>query len=383
MSARFRSKTFVGRVPSSGGGPRHLEHFSVATSLGRGVVSGARVVSAHARGPRRWALRASIFGSARACSARRGGLARDAPRVSFAENLGSGVGPVGVVEATTTLPIPPSVSAPLGLLRRRWTPPRRIPARCSTPRPPPRRLRRSGLLGRRGASRASEPRGADALAREQRARPLRLRRRADGDDSRDAARALPPVLLRGAPRVRGLSRRRGTRRGRRGRGGEQVAHEGSHEDDERRVDPVPQHRRRPPGRPEDLPVRADAVLDQPALDAAPESVGRHRQGSAGAVRAVAAPRQVQAPAGPHGGGRQEALRVVPPQRQERARPAALQRPRRPATDRERRGVGVQQVVHAVHPALRVRPSAVDREPGDLRLRLQRRGSGGQLLPADG
>ena len=67
-------------------------------------------------------------------------------------------------------------------------------------------------------------------------------------------------------------------------------------DDERRAHPLPQHRRRPSRRPEDLPLRANAVLDKSPIDAAPESARRHRQGAAGAVRALAASGQVQAPA---------------------------------------------------------------------------------------
>ena len=82
------------------------------------------------------------------------------------------------------------------------------------------------------------------------------------------------------------------------------------------------------------------MLDQPARDAGPESAGLHREGVAGAIRAMATAGQVPAPTGPHGGGRQEALRELQAEREERARVAALQRPRRATPDGERGGLGV-------------------------------------------
>ena len=70
-----------------------------------------------------------------------------------------------------------------------------------------------------------------------------------------------------------------------------------------------------------------------------------------------------------------------PQREERARAFTLQRPRRAATDVQRRDLGFQQELHAVHTALSVRPAELDREPGHIRLRLRRRRSARRRVPA--
>ena len=59
--------------------------------------------------------------------------------------------------------------------------------------------------------------------------------------------------------------------------------------------------------------------------------------------------------------------------------AALQRSRRAAADGERRDLGLQQELHAVHPALAVRAAARGRLAGDLRARLQRRGRAAAAL----
>jgi hypothetical protein len=115
---------------------------------------------------------------------------------------------------------------------------------------------------------------------------------------------------------------------------------------------------------------------QPSI---PPPLPSPRQEPPGAVRAVAAARQVQDAPGPHAGRREEARRVMPPHRQAGARAVPLQRPRRPAPHRQRRDLGLQQPLHAVHPALNLRAAGVAGDAGDLRPGLQRGGADHQQV----